>query len=105
MGEGVDDRRSPVLNPRERSVSVRRERVNPSGRGSLPSYGRQTKVLTTKEETMSNRRGSGSLRNRELYEELRNEGASAERAFSIANAVENGGDQAVEGPDGDAAEH
>ena len=54
---------------------------------------------------MSNRRGSGSLRNRELYEELRNEGASAERAFSIANAVENGGDQAVEGPDGDAAEH
>jgi hypothetical protein len=54
---------------------------------------------------MSNGRRSGSLRNRELYEELRNEGASIEKATTIANAVENGGDQDLEDHESAAAEH
>ena len=40
---------------------------------------------------MPNGRGSGSLKNRELYEELRNEGASKEKAARISNAVERDG--------------
>lgn len=46
---------------------------------------------------MPNGHGSGSLTNRELYEELRNEGASQEKAAAIANAVERGRDPAAEG--------
>ena len=48
---------------------------------------------------MPNGRGSGSLKNRELYEELRNEGASKEKAARISNAVERDGARAV-GPSG-----
>ena len=44
---------------------------------------------------MPNGRGSGSLKNRELYEELRNEGASKEKAARISNAVERDGQKAV----------
>ena len=45
---------------------------------------------------MSNGRGSGSLMNRELYEELRNEGASEEKAATIAHAVEQGCDRSAQ---------
>ncbi|SFR89900.1 Rho termination factor, N-terminal domain [Microbacterium sp. cf046] len=44
---------------------------------------------------MPNRSASGSLKNRELYEELRNEGASKEKAARISNAVERHGPAAV----------
>ena len=44
---------------------------------------------------MPNGRGSGSLKNRELYEELRNEGASKEKAARISNAVERDGQKSV----------
>ncbi|GAA5034205.1 Rho termination factor N-terminal domain-containing protein [Microbacterium fluvii] len=40
-------------------------------------------------------RGSGSLKNPELYEELRNEGASKEKAARISNAIANEGASAV----------
>ena len=43
---------------------------------------------------MPGRRGS-SLKNRELYEELRDEGASKEKAARISNAVADGGRKAV----------
>jgi hypothetical protein len=54
---------------------------------------------------MPNGRGSGSLQNRELYEELRNEGASKEKAATIAYAVEQGCDRAVEGLENAEGEH
>jgi hypothetical protein len=44
---------------------------------------------------MPNARGSATLKNRELYEELRNEGASKEKAARISNAVERDGKRAV----------
>jgi len=44
---------------------------------------------------MPNARGSATLKNRELYEELRNEGASKEKAARISNAVERDGQRAV----------
>jgi hypothetical protein len=44
---------------------------------------------------MPNARGSATLKNRELYEELRNEGASKEKAARISNAVERDGHRAV----------
>lgn len=44
---------------------------------------------------MPSGRGSGSLMNRELYEELRNEGASKEKAARISNAVARDGERAV----------
>jgi hypothetical protein len=44
---------------------------------------------------MPNRRGTRSLRNRELYEELRNEGASEQKATRISNAVERNSPPAV----------
>ena len=44
---------------------------------------------------MPNARGSGALKNRELYEELRNEGASKEKAARISNAVARDGVTAV----------
>ncbi len=44
---------------------------------------------------MPNARGSATLKNRELYEELRNEGASKEKAARISNAVERDGHKAV----------
>jgi hypothetical protein len=53
---------------------------------------------------MPNGRGSGSVTNRELCEELRNEGASGETATTIANAVEQGRHRAVEGPPSPADE-
>ncbi len=43
---------------------------------------------------MPGARGS-SLKNRELYEELRNEGASKEKAARISNSVANEGAKAV----------
>ena len=54
---------------------------------------------------MPNQRGSVSVTNRELYEELRNEGASEDKAATIANAVEQGRARAVEGLDTTADEH
>jgi len=44
---------------------------------------------------MPNKRGTGSLKNRELYEELRNEGATKEKAARISNAVERDGAKKV----------
>lgn len=44
---------------------------------------------------MPSGRGTPSLMNRELYEELRNEGASKEKAARISNAVERDGAKAV----------
>jgi len=44
---------------------------------------------------MPNARRSATLKNRELYEELRNEGASKEKAARISNAVERDGHRAV----------
>jgi hypothetical protein len=66
---------------------------------------RNTKVPKTKEETMPNGRGSGSLKNRELYEELRNEGASKEKAARISNAVERDGAKAVAHRGGKAGDY
>ena len=54
---------------------------------------------------MPNRRGSGSLKNRELYEELRNEGASKEKAARISNAVERDGAKAVAHRGGKAGDY
>lgn len=44
---------------------------------------------------MPSGRGSGALKNRELYQELRNEGASKEKAARISNAVARDGMNAV----------
>jgi hypothetical protein len=44
---------------------------------------------------MPKARATGSLKNRELYEELRNEGASKEKAARISNAIERDGAKAV----------
>jgi hypothetical protein len=54
---------------------------------------------------MPNGRGSGSLKNRELYEELRNEGASKEKAARISNAVERDGARAVAHRGGKAGDY
>ena len=54
---------------------------------------------------MPNGRGSGSLKNRELYEELRNEGASKEKAARISNAVERDGAKAVAHRGGKAGDY
>ncbi|MET0780353.1 MAG: Rho termination factor N-terminal domain-containing protein [Microbacterium sp.] len=54
---------------------------------------------------MPNGRGSGSLKNRELYEELRNEGASKEKAARISNAVARDGERAVARRGGEAGDY
>ena len=54
---------------------------------------------------MPNGRGSGSLKNRELYEELRNEGASKEKAARISNAVARDGERAVARRGGKAGDY
>ena len=54
---------------------------------------------------MPSRRGSASLMNRELYEELRNEGASKEKAARISNPVERDGAAAVARRGGHAGDY
>ena len=54
---------------------------------------------------MPSGRGSGSLKNRELYEELRNEGASKEKAARISNAVARDGKKAVAARGGEARDY
>jgi hypothetical protein len=54
---------------------------------------------------MPNKPGTGSLKNRELYEELRNEGASKEKAARISNAVERDGAKAVARRGGKAGDY
>ena len=53
---------------------------------------------------MPSGRGSGSLKNRELYEELRDEGASKEKAARISNAVARDGMKAVARRGGEAGD-
>lgn len=50
-------------------------------------------------------RGSGSLNDPELYEELRNEGASKEKAARISNAVARDGKTAVARRGGEAGDY
>jgi hypothetical protein len=54
---------------------------------------------------MPNARGSATLKNRELYEELRNEGASKEKAARISNAVERDGHRAVARRGGESGDY
>jgi hypothetical protein len=54
---------------------------------------------------MPDTRGTGSLKNRELYEELRNEGASKEKAARISNAVERDGAKKVARRGGKAGDY
>jgi hypothetical protein len=49
----------------------------------------------SKEEIMPKGRGSNSLKNPKLYEELRDDGASKEKAARISNAVARDGQKAV----------
>ena len=100
-GRGLTTRRSAVLravHPAAKTGGYRRrpDVSTPSVARACRSYRRaNAKVPKTKEDDHAEGRGSGSLKDRELYEELRNEGASKEKAARISNAVERDGREAV----------
>jgi Rho termination factor, N-terminal domain len=79
-------------------ADARFQREYPRVRGvSSPSLPRALIVPSeeAKEEIMPRGRGSNSLKNPKLYEELREDGASKEKAARISNAVARDGQKAV----------
>ena len=100
-GEALDGARSAVLPRRGLRPRVERTAVERApARLSIPPLERRARHSVrdgdiSKEDIMPAGRGSSSLKDPELYEELRKDGASKEKAARISNAAARDGRSAV----------